>query len=201
MVDYQCEECGYRWEQFYHSDPPPSERCPHMNEESPCLGYAPRILSLPGEYRPTNAKKFDPIVIWVHNEDASKVSFPGRADEPVEAGYHAVEITNLPQADYWARRINDVERQKGLSERLGEKEYWDERLKQRRADIEARIGSNPRAQALYRAVKAFVDAKRDRKYSREARYDPHGHFQVIAFDSSNRQGHADVRTDWKEKKV
>jgi hypothetical protein len=150
-------------------------------------------------YNGSTAKKFDPIVLHVSNEDPNQISFPGRSDEAVAEGYHKVEITNLREADQWTSRINHYE--KGVTEgyRQSEKQYWDEVTAQRRADIRARIGDNPKAKALFEQVQKFVDAKRARRYSKKL--DPRGHFQVIAYDSSNRMSHCDVTTGWKEKKA
>jgi len=196
MIDYLCDACSYRFENFFHSDPPASMPCPHIE----CVeGEAKRIESYPGEYQPRSAKRFDPIVIWVSDTDPNKVSFPGRADEAVEEGYHKVEITNLSQADYWTRRISqhEIHEMEGLRE--AHKQYWDDRQRERRANIRAKIGSNPRMQALFKEAQAFVDKKREGKYSKPL--DPHAHFQVIAYDSSNREGYRDKETGWKEKRV
>jgi len=145
-----------------------------------------------------NAQRFEPIVLWVNNEDPTKVSVPGRADEPVQEGYHAVEIRTLPEADRWTKTLDEIEIGKAQINREHEKQYWDQVTKERREDIRAKIGSNPRAQAMLKKVAAYVDAKRERRYSKTM--DPRGHFKVVAYDSSNREGHSDERTGWKEKK-
>src|SRR4051794_37843051 len=106
MVDYLCEACGYRFEHFFH-EPPELQACPRGGD-STCYGTAKRIVSVPGEYRPTNAKRFDPIVIWQKVDNPDQFSVPGRADEPLDAGYRKIEITNLTQADYWTKRMDSV---------------------------------------------------------------------------------------------
>lgn len=195
MVDYRCSACGYRFENFFHSDAPDSQRCPYIECEA---GIAVRINSLPGEYRPRNAKPFDPIVVWVNNEDPNQISMPGRADEPVQAGYHAVTLNSLQEADHFTRGVNSYEHEKGQFMREQQKQYFNERLKEQRADRDARMGSNPRMQAMSREVRAYLDAKREKKYAKTM--DPKAHFQVISFDSSNREGYRGEETGWKEKR-
>lgn len=150
-------------------------------------------------YNGSTAKKFDPIVLHVSNDDPNQVSFPGHAEDAVPDGYHKVEITNLREADQWTSRINSYETQVTEGYRESEKQYWDNVTRERRADIRARIGDNPRAKALFEAVQKFVDAKRERRYAKKL--DARGHFQVIAFDSSNRMSHCDVTTEWKERRA
>jgi hypothetical protein len=195
MIDFLCDSCSYRFENFFHSDPPDQMPCPHIE----CAGgVAKRIYSLPGEYRPTNARRFEPIVIWVNNENPDQISIPGRSDEPVQDGYHAVEITDMRTADKYTRHMNNVALRDAINRRAAEKGYWDEITKERRDTIRARIGDNPKARALFEAVCKFVDQRRNRRYSKPL--DPKGHFQVLAFDSSNRQGYADADTGWRERR-
>ena len=114
----------------------------------------------------SKAQRFAPITLHVSNTDPDKISFPARNWEAPADGYHAVEITNIQQADYWTRRINQIDTRQANEYRSAEREYWDEVTRTRRANIEARIGSDPRAQALFKAVKAFVDKRRAARYSR-----------------------------------
>lgn len=187
VADYQCEACGVRWEEF-HWTPPDMQECG-------CGGDAARIYSLPGE---RTAKRFDPIVVWVSNDDPDRISIPGDPNEPVDEGYHKVEITNLREADRWADRINRIETRKAEGYRDSERQYWDDVARERRADIRARIGSNPRAAALFSAVQKYVDAKRARRYGKPL--DARAHFQVISFDSSNRDGYSGPDTDWRTRR-
>ena len=195
MIDYLCNACGYRFENFYHEAPDTLD-CPHSECEG---GTARRINSLPGEYRPRSAQRFAPIVVWVNNENPDVVSIPGRSDEPVQAGYHAVEIRTIQEADRCTKHMNNVALRDTINQRAAEKQYWDEVTKERRDGIRARIRGNARAQALFAQVCEYVDKKRDRRYSKTL--DPRGHFQALSYDSSNRQGHADEATGWRERKA
>lgn len=151
-----------------------------------------------GSIYPEASRRFDPLVIWVANDNPDRISVPGDAGEPVADGYHKVEITSLREADYWTRKINAIETSKVERLRDSEKQYWDEVTRERRATIKARIGSNPRALALFKAVREFVDRKRERRYSRPL--DARAHFDVIAYDSSNREGWSGPETGWKTKR-
>lgn len=194
MIDYLCE-CGHRFEMFYHSNAPDEQACNECEEG----GIAKRIASMPGEYRPKNARPFEPIVVWVHNEDPNQFSMPGRANEPVQEGYHAVTLNSLQEADHFTRGVNSYELEKGQFMREQQKQYFSDRLKQQRADRDAVIGSNPRMLAMAREIRARIDAKREKKYSKGM--DPKAHFQVVAYDSSNREGYRGKDTDWKEKRA
>lgn len=196
MIDYVCAACGYRFENFFHSDAPASQPCPHID----CAGgTAPCIDSLPGEHRPSNSRRFAPIVLWVNNDNPDQISIPGRADEPVDDGYHAVEVRTIQDADRYTRHMNNVALREAINQRAAEKEYWDDITRERRDNIRARIRHNPRAQALFAQVCEYVDKKRDRRYSKPL--DPRGHFQALSYDSSNRQGYADSETGWRERRA
>jgi hypothetical protein len=192
MIDYLCE-CGNRFEMFYHSNPPEEQACNDCEEG----GIAKRILSMPGEYRPKNARPFEPIVVWINNEDPNKFSM-ANTNEPVQDGYHAVTINNSREADHFTRGVNAYEREKGQFMREQEKQYFDERLKEQRADRAAKIGSNPRMLALSKEIRERIDAKRAKKYTKPM--DPKAHFNIIDYDSSNREGYRGEETGWKEKR-
>jgi hypothetical protein len=194
MIDYLCQSCGTRFEHFFHSNAPPSHRC----LDPDCTGTALRIASLPGEYRPRNAQLFSPIVVWVSDSNPDQISIPPRADEPVEPGYHAVSITNMREADQMTKHMNNVSLRETTNRRAAEREYWDAVTRERRDSIRAKIGSNHRAQALFKATCEYIDKRRERRYSKPL--DPKGHFQALSFNSSNRDGYSDTDTSWRTKK-
>lgn len=196
MVDYLCDSCSYRFENYFHSDPPETQPCPHIECST---GISRRIYSLPGEYRPVNARRFSPIVVWVNNENPDQISVPGRSDEPVQEGYHAVEITDMRTADHYTRHMNNVALRDAINQRAAEREFFDARTKERRDATLARIGNNPRMRAMFEKACEYVDRKRDAKYSKPL--DPRGHFQVLSFNSSNRQSYSDAETGWRERKA
>jgi len=190
MTDYLCPACGTRFEHFFHQAPD--------THPCDCSATAARIASLPGEARSRNAQLFSPIVVWVNDANPDQVSIPGRADEPVQSGYHAVSITNMSEADRVTKHLNNVSLRETINRRAAEREYWDAVTKERRDSIRAKIGGNPRAQALFKATCEYIDKRRERRYSKTL--DPKGHFQALSFDSSNRDGYSDSDTGWRTRK-
>lgn len=202
IIDYSCPSCFHRFEEFFHpSEIPATRPCPHMLDSGVCGVESTRIDSLPGEYQPRSARRFtDPIVVWVSNTDPNQISMPGRHDEPVQDGYHAVTLDTLQAADKFITKYNSHEREKMMETRELNRQYFDERTKARRDDIRARIGSDARLMAQFRRACEYVDKKREMKNSSLKSFDPKAHFQALAYDASNRQGFADKDTGWKERK-
>jgi hypothetical protein len=153
-----------------------------------------------GYSRDRDARAFDPILVWESTSEPGKISMPGRNDEPCPEGYRPKLLATLREADRFINAINRSERDKMLEIRELNRQYFDERQQERRDNIRAKIRGNSRAEALFREVCAYVDAKRERKYSRLRSFDPRCHFQALSFDASNRQGHSDAATGWKERK-
>jgi hypothetical protein len=147
-----------------------------------------------------HARRFDPIVVWQSNSDASKFSFPGQAGEAVPEGYHKIEISDLRQADQFVSRMNAIERARMEQTRDLNYQALDEQTRQRRADTMARIRGNPKAEALFRAAREWADQRREAKRLRHRSLDPHFHINVLSFDSGNRNSYSGPETGWREKK-
>jgi hypothetical protein len=152
------------------------------------------------EIRESNARRWDPIVVWASNTDSDKYSFPGQANEPCPEGYHRVEITNLAQADRFVGRMNVIERQKMEAMRDLNYAALDEQTRRRRDDTLARIRGNARAEALFRASREWADRRKEAKRAQHARLDPSFHSQVLSFDSGNRNSYSGAETGWRERK-
>jgi hypothetical protein len=157
------------------------------------------------------AQRFDPIVVWQSNTDSQRYSFPGRSNEPVPEGYHAVAITNMREADQLVRRVNDIERQKMEETRALRHTLDDAGIADRRREEDARgwamradgskfyIRGNSRAEALQRAAREWADRRREQRRSK-ASIDPHFHIQVLSFNSGNRNSYSGPETGWRERK-
>ena len=207
MADYQCGTCGYRFESFF-SDPPDSQLCPRIITEGrdgeegfgsakTCGEVAPRIRSLPGEYRPVNAQRAEPTVVFVSNDDPTKVSVPSHSWEKPDEGYHAVVLKDDWERDKFTRAYTESERRKMEETRELNRLYWEERTKERRDNIRAKIGGDPRANALFKKVCEYIDKKKEAKYSKKL--DPNVHFQTREFDRSNRPTYSSHLTGWRER--
>jgi hypothetical protein len=153
-----------------------------------------------GETRESNARRWDPIVVWESNTNPDHYSFPGQANEPCPAGYHRVELTDLTQADQFVNRMNEIERRKLEATRDLNHAALDEQTRRRRDDVMARIRGNPRAEALFRQSREWADRVREAKRARHARLDPKFHIQVLSFDSGNRNSYSGAETGWRERK-
>jgi len=171
-----CRECG---QELHIGDYP---FCPH------------------GSIYEQNAQRFDAIVVWQHNSEPDKYSFPGHANESCPADYHRVEITNLREADRFVTRMNAIERAKMVTTRDLNYQALDEQTKRRREDIAARIRGNAKMEALFRQAREWTDRSKERKRSRHRSLDPHFHIQVLSYDSGNRNSYAGPETSWREQK-
>lgn len=154
-----------------------------------------------GEMHEANAARFDPIVVWQSTTDQDRYSVPGDSSEACPTGYRPIEIRTLREADKFIHHYNGIERDKEQMKIYAEQQYWDQRTRDRRADIDARVGgNNPKAQALAKQIRAWADKKRDARYGRLYRKDPEARFQVFANDSSNRSAHSSERTGYRDVK-
>jgi hypothetical protein len=140
-------------------------------------------------------RQFQPIV--VHRTTAPdgsfQYSYPGRADDPVPAGYEKVELSTLSQADQFVKDRNEEERELRRLHFKGEQEYWQERANDRRAiaksQLEERLGkSNSRIGDM---VARAVDARRKKKLEELANRDTNFHIQALSFDKNNQSEYRD----------
>ena len=145
--------------------------------------------------RPQNARRFDDITVWQSNADPDKYSFPGQANEPVPEGFHAVNLTNMREADRFVSRFNDIERQRLQSERDMRWAIDDAGIRERRANEDARGAMSSRADAMRRAVRDWADRRRDAR--RRGRIDPQFHNNALSFDSGHRNSYSGEETGWR----
>lgn len=152
---------------------------------SACAGTALRREALPGELWARPARGFEPLVIYQNAADPTKFSFPGRNNEPTDAGYKRIEITNMAQYNKWAKHINSVEVAKMSDHREMHKEYWGARRNAMRDDVNARIRHNPVLLSLSRLIRARSDNKTNQRYGKPL--DSRFHSQLLEFNQSNMQ--------------
>jgi hypothetical protein len=217
MIDYRCNTCGYRFEHFFHNreEAPETQPCTGLvdgttidtdtgvssSTQVNCNGTATKYSSVPGEYRPSNAQRFDPIVIWQSDTDPNKFSFPGRSNEPCDPGYHAITIRNMHEAQKWTKHINQVYALEKDIDRERDRIMFNERLQENRRDRAAKVRGNARLEAFNRLMIERQDRKRANKYD-HGRSNVNFHMNVLEFDSSNRMDHCDAdTTGWKSRKA
>lgn len=203
MYDYLCDTCGTRVEHFHHSGHAPDAiQCEGTGT---CSGVMHLIFDVQALYsRPRNATRFDSFI--VHRKldpDTGKYifSYPPTRDTPPDPGYEVVEMKTIAEADRFCRDREAELMEERQAHLTMEKQYWDERTKSRREKIEASMRRAGISHSkIYDMVKQWRDQKRERRYSEMMRRPVNFHLQVLAYDSSNRPGHASPETGWKEKK-
>lgn len=140
------------------------------------------------------AQHFDPIVL--HQAADGSYSFPASADAPLREGYRKVEIRTIQEADKISREMNSK-----MDSQLRDAHAFNEALHsatlaKHRADVDRiRDRLSARARELADGARAYVDGKR-----RPGPGPANFHFEVFAFDGSNREAHRDERTDWKSRR-
>jgi hypothetical protein len=222
LADYICPACTRRFEEFHHH-PPESRPCPAIVPDldidngrsfadgtvSPastvCGTDSPRHFSLPGEYRPSAAQRFDPILIHQSLDNPAVFSFPGHNQDETPAGYRAVRINTLQEADRWTKHINNIEtsvlRQQKQSNVRGHE--MQQAATRRAADEQfKRLGLDQigAARLIRDRVREHLDKKRAAKAHAAERGEANFRIQVFVNDASNRNPHASERTGWKERK-
>ena len=145
------------------------------------------------------ARRFEHMTVFV-SVDGSEFSFPGRNNEECPEGYKPIVIDSLRAHDQFVNRYNAIEGERGRNERAMNHLYFDQRTKERRDNIRARIRGNSKAEALFREVCARQDRKREAKRSQQMNWAPNGSFQVVSRDAGNRQPWNDIETGWKSRK-
>jgi len=154
-----------------------------------------------------NAQKFDPIV--VHRNPDGSYSFPASHDAPVRAGCEKVEIRTLREADRITREVNAREDSQIREQHAHEQSNRDQNRRRNRADLDrlmaggmwknregqVRHGMSAEGREFAARMREYVDSK-PRTRPGSANF----HIDVFANDSSNREAHADARTNWKSRK-
>jgi hypothetical protein len=200
---YRCLSCGGEHEEYRTNprDLPYAKVCGCLVEAGPdgeiekCAAPALRRVTLPGEGVALNARRFEPLVIYRSASDPSKFSFPGRNNEPTEAGYHRVEITNIHDYNKIAKEINGIENRKMSDHREMHRLYWDARRTAMRDHVNARIRHSPLLVSLARLIRSRSDRKSAIRYGKplDARF----HSQLLEFDQGHIQDYCDKDTGWK----
>ncbi len=170
-----CTECGKELEIGQHPF------CPH--------GYV----------RGAYAQAFSPIVIHVSAD--GQYRFPGSTDAAVPEGYRKVELRTIQEADRVTREVNARE-----DETLRSVQHQSEtsrsltRARNRAFMDGIRSRLSPQAQQYLDRAREYV-ALKDRERSNVQPRSTNFYMDVFAHDSSNREGHADERTQWKNRKA
>jgi hypothetical protein len=158
--------------------------------------------------RSDRAQRFDPVVL--DESPDGKFSYPMSPTAPIPEGYVRRELRTFAEVDSALRRVNAVERRKI--------EAFVERQHANLADSESRNNSDlrsgftyegsdgktvtipplhqltPAGQALARYAMATMGAKRPKSFEANVT------LEIREMDSSNREGHDDRKTGWRERR-
>jgi hypothetical protein len=140
------------------------------------------------------AQHFDPIV--VHQAADGSYSFPASVDAPIRPGYRKVEIRTLREADRITREVNSREDAKIEQVHRERQSQLAANVIKSRAELDqAKSRFTPQGREFAAKMREYVNQKR-RPGPGRANF----HIDVFANDQSNREAHADARTDWKSRK-
>jgi hypothetical protein len=199
---YRCTSCGGEHEEYRQNprDLPYAKVCGCVKEAADgsietCTAPALRRLTLPGQGVALNARRFEPLVVYQNAADPSKISVPGRNNEPTEAGYKRVELTNMADYNRFVKQVNASEKAKMTDHRDMHRYYWEARRDAMREHVDARRGQDTRIIDLVRAVRKRSDQKTAKRYGKGL--DPHFHSQLMEMNQSNMQDYCDKDTGWK----
>jgi hypothetical protein len=168
---------------------------------------AGRIYSIPGQYRPTNAQRFTPVVI--HRDAQGNIRYPGHANAPVPEGFHKVELTDFHQIRKFEKEVNERERVKFQEHHAAQYRNLEKQLNASRDAlvIDEKTGKPIGSmQDLVRNFssrgKRFYDAmhqasqQRLREFASRSLKDANFYVEAFSQNSSNREEHRDPSNDW-----
>jgi len=192
MADFVCGTCGAEAEYFFHHIPD-SVLC----EQNGCAGTCERRFSLPGEWRPTNAARFEPIVI--HRSPNGKLRFPGSVDAIPPRGFEKVELRTIQEADKFVAGMNAREQARINEHFYRKEEALGHQLKKNRDELKSELRRRGLPGYIAELGRRYTEQKRTAMSSQSR--SANCHFEVFAFDRSNREPHSDVRTGWQDRRV
>jgi len=177
----------------------------------PCTGTALQRVSLPGELWARPARGFADITVltypdWDSRSDDFKRSHeryyvPGRNYER-EPGMQPVVMNSMADYNRFIKKANEDITSRMRDHRYMHEEYWKQRRKALREDVNARIGpsrSHPLVAFLRRAMQARSDRKSAWRYGKPL--DAHFHSALLEFNQGNLQDFCAEDTGWKSQRA
>jgi len=170
--------------------------CSACGEEIPIGGwpFCPHNSVYP-EY----AQHFTPL-LFDRDPLTGKISYVGDSSDPVPAGYVRESLTTLPQIDRFCRARSEEETAERRENIRAEKDFWDNRAKERREFINAEMARRGYRGRGLEVIRRFVDARREANYDRLLRREINFFSDVGSYDASNREPHSSERTGWRQRK-
>ena len=139
-----------------------------------------------------------PIVVFKAKN--GQIRIPGGADTKTPRGYDRVELTNLHEADSFERQYSERLRRHSSDLRAAHDEHFAEYMKSQRSELRAEMARmHPFARAVAELAMKKTDESRGKQ--RGGGGDFQAGFEVLHYDSGNREAQRDQSTNWKERRV
>lgn len=144
-----------------------------------------------------------PFAPMVYDRDAvtGQISYPGSSHDPVPEGYVRHTLSTINQVDDFCRARTDEETSKKRDQIRAEKQYWDQRIQERREFVRAEMKRRGFKGKAFEAITRFLDARREAKYAKLLNQEVNVFSDVISYDSSNREPHSSPATGWRNRKA
>ena len=159
-----------------------------------------------GFSREGDALRVAPILVY-QNPATGQFWFPGSNNDPtdcpsVESGFsRRLEITSIREMERLESSMNAQLNEERTAMLSYEHQAHDERRRELRASVDAQLEARGLGNSRIRDLtRRYIDQRIAQRRQAQLSRRPNFHIQVLAFDASNRQGHADERTGWKERK-
>lgn len=146
------------------------------------------------------ARRFDPPLVDI-NHETGQWHQPGSVHDTLLPGYERKSLDTLAQIEQFCSARSAEETAKRRDFFRQEKEYWDNRIRERREYVRAEMAKRGFKGKGFDAVTKLLDARRERNYDKEMRKEVHVFSDVLHFDSSNRESHSSAETGWKNRKA
>jgi len=159
-----------------------------------------------GSIYESDALRVAPILVY-QNPTTGAFWFPGSNNDPTDApspssGFsRRLEITSIREMERLEKSMNA----RLESERADNLAYQHRALDIKRQELREENDAKLRARGITASrirdlTREYIDRRTEARRRAESSRRPNFHIQVLAYDASNRQGHADERTGWKERK-
>lgn len=146
------------------------------------------------------ARRFEPLLVDI-NAETGAVSYPGASTDEVPAGYYRRSLETIHQIEEFCNARSREETEKRRDQIRGERQFWDQRVKERREAVRALIAKQGFRGEGWEKICRFIDARRERKYDDLMRRQVNVFSDVLHFDASNRESYSSEQTGWKQRKA
>lgn len=171
--------------------------CSDCGQEIPIGGWP---FCPHGSIYPEYAQSFTPLVVD-RDPLTGAICYPGASTDPTPEGYVRDVFTTIEQVDRFCRTQSDEETARRRENIQAEKDYWDNRIRERREYVREEMKRRGFKGKGFEAVTRLLDARREAKYAQLLKREVNIFSDVFSYDSSNREPHSDQSTGWRNRKA